>query len=90
MTDFLYFLLTVWGYSALAMSQVLLVMFAVIYKKAEYKIPLVPHLTFVYLISTFSMAVFLPYYAYTESFESLIRKYEKLYANCSNKLKDLQ
>jgi hypothetical protein len=85
MTDFLYFLLTVWGYSALAMSQVLLVMFVVIYKDAEYKMPLVPFII-IYLIAAFSMSVFLPYFAYTESFESLNKKYKQVYANCCNKM----
>lgn len=89
MTDFLYFLLTVWGYSALAMSQVLLVMFVVIYKDAEYKMPLIPFMI-IYLIAAFSMAIFLPYHAYTESFESLNEKYKEVYANCCNKLKDLK
>jgi hypothetical protein len=71
------------------MSQVLLVMFVVIYKDAEYKMPLVPFII-IYLIGAFSMAVFLPYYACTESFESLKDKYGQVYANCSKKLKDLE
>lgn len=89
MTDFLYFLLTVWGYSALAMSQVLLVMFVVIYKDAEYKMPLIPFII-IYLIAAFSMAIDLPYHAYTESFKSLNERYKKMYTKCCNKLKDLK
>jgi len=88
MVNFLYFLITVWGYSAFAMSQVLLVMFVVIYKEAKYKMPLIP-LAIIYLIAAVSMAIFLPYYACTESFESLKDKYAQVYNNCSNKLKDL-
>lgn len=88
MTDFLYLYLTVWGYSAVVMSQVVLLMFAVAHEEAECKIPLAS-LNVLYLIAIFKMTVLLPYYAYTESFESLNKKYKKIYANYSNKLKDL-